>query len=153
MYHTLAKKHKMSFRELFSIQGQEFELKSDLQDIFPSKSKIASTKKVFLLKDLSFKPFNALNRFYLKKIQLSFSKCSVENCTNTDIEMHHIRALKRELTKAIFRYKPRWVKELVVGESLWQQRIENKCLYGQNTKRCYTLRSLFLKIKKYFTFI
>lgn len=67
MYHTLAKKHKMSLRKLFSVYGQEFKHKSDLQDIFPSKSKIAGAKKAFLLKDLSFKPFDAFNRLYLKK--------------------------------------------------------------------------------------
>jgi hypothetical protein len=81
MYHTLAKKHKMSLRKLFSIYGQEFEHKDYLQNIFPSKSEIASTKKAFLLKDLPSKPFDALNPLYLKKTQLSFTKCSVENCT------------------------------------------------------------------------
>ena len=67
MYHTLAKKHKTSLRKLFSDYGQEFEQKDDLQGIFPSKTIIASTKKAFLLKDLSTKPLNALNQLYLKK--------------------------------------------------------------------------------------
>ena len=61
MYHTLAKKHKMSIYKLFMIYGQGFERKNDLKNIFPSKSKIASTKKAFLLKDLTSKPFDALN--------------------------------------------------------------------------------------------
>lgn len=99
MYHTLAKKHKMSLRKLFSTYGQEFEHKSDLQDIFPSKSKIASTKKAFLLKDLPSRPFDALNRLYLKRTELSFTKCSVENCTNNNIEIHHVRALKSRIEK------------------------------------------------------
>ncbi len=99
MYHTLAKKHKMSLRKLFSIYGQEFEHKSDLQDIFPSKPKIASTKKAFLLKDLPSRPFDALNRLYLKRTELSFTKCSVENCMNNNIEIHNVRALKSRVEK------------------------------------------------------
>jgi len=99
MYHTLAKKHKMSLRKLFNAYGQEFEHKSDLQDIFPSKSKIASTKKAFLLKDLPSRPFDALNRLYLKRTELSFTKCSVENCMNNNIEIHHVRALKSRIEK------------------------------------------------------
>jgi hypothetical protein len=94
IYHTLAKKHKMSLRELFNNYGQEFEQKDELQGIFPLKSDIASTKKAFLLKDIPTKPLDALNQLYLKKTQLSFTKCSVENCTNSDIEIHHVRALK-----------------------------------------------------------
>ena len=99
MYHTLAKKHKMSLRQLFINYGQEFERKDDLRSIFPLKSKIASTKKTFLIKDLTFKPFDALNQLYLKKTKLSFTKCSVENCTNNNIEIHHVRALKTRIEK------------------------------------------------------
>ena len=94
MYHTLAKKHKMSLRKLFSIYGQEFDHKDKLQNIFPSKSEIASVKKAFHLKDSPSKPFDALNLLYLKRTELSFTKCSVENCTNSNIEIHHVRALK-----------------------------------------------------------
>jgi hypothetical protein len=54
MYHTLAKKHKMSLRKLFSIYGQEFEHKDYLQNIFPSKSEIASTKKTFFVEGFIF---------------------------------------------------------------------------------------------------
>lgn len=68
MYHTLAKKHKMSLRELFINYGQEFERKDDLHTIFPLKSSIAGAKKTFLLKNLSYKPLDALNQLYLKKI-------------------------------------------------------------------------------------
>jgi hypothetical protein len=56
MYHTLAKKHKMSLRELFSIYGQEFERKENLQNIFPFKSHVAGTKKALLFKVLPSKP-------------------------------------------------------------------------------------------------
>ena len=94
MYHTLAKKHKMSLAELFKKYGQEFEYKEDLHNIFPLKSSIASAKKTFLLKAAPSNPLDALNQLYLRKTQLSFSKCSVENCTSTDIEIHHTRALK-----------------------------------------------------------
>jgi hypothetical protein len=99
MYHTLAKKHKMSLVQLFKKYGQEFEYKPDLQGSFPLKSSIASTKKNFLLKELLFKPFDALNQLYLKKTQLAFTKCSVENCTNSNIEIHHVRALKTRIDK------------------------------------------------------
>ena len=99
MYHTLAKKHKMSLRKLFSDYGQEFEQKDDLQGIFPSKAIIASTKKAFLLKELFTKPLDALNQLYLKKTKLSFTKCSVENCANSDIEIHHVRALRTQVDK------------------------------------------------------
>jgi group II intron reverse transcriptase/maturase len=99
MFHTLAKKHKMSFRQLFINYGQEFERKDDLRSIFPLKSKVASTKKSFLLKDLPSKPFDALNNFYLKKPELYFTKCSVENCINNNIEIHHVRALKTLIEK------------------------------------------------------
>jgi hypothetical protein len=102
MYHTLAKKHKMSLRKLFSTYGQEFEHKNDLQGIFPLKSNIASTKKAFLLKKIPTKPLDALNQLYLIKTQLSFNKCSVENCTNTDIEMYHTRKLKTQVEKSSF---------------------------------------------------
>jgi hypothetical protein len=54
MYHTLAKKHKMSLRKLFSIYGQEFEHKDYLQNIFPSKSEIASTKKSLSVERFTF---------------------------------------------------------------------------------------------------
>jgi hypothetical protein len=47
MYHTLAKKHKRSLRELFSTYGQEFEKKDDLQRIFPLKSRLLTPKKLF----------------------------------------------------------------------------------------------------------
>jgi hypothetical protein len=94
MYHTLAKKHKMSLCKLFNIYGQEFEQKDNLQNIFPLNSEIASTKKAFRIKDSSSKPFDALNQLYLKRTELSFTKCSVENCTNNNIEIHHVRALK-----------------------------------------------------------
>ena len=80
MYHTLAKRHKMSLRKLFSKYGQEFEHKEDLHNIFPLKSSIAS----------------------LKKTQLSFTKCSVENCSNSNIEIHHVRALKTRIEKNNF---------------------------------------------------
>jgi group II intron reverse transcriptase/maturase len=99
MFHTLAKKHKMSLAQLFKKYGQEFECKKELHGIFPLKSSIASTKKTFLLKDLPSKPFDALNQLYLKKTQLSFTKCSVENCINTNIEIHHVRALKTRIEK------------------------------------------------------
>jgi hypothetical protein len=56
-------------------------------------------KKAFLLKDLPSKPFDALNQLYLKKTQLSFTKCSVENCLNSNIEIHHVRALKTRIEK------------------------------------------------------
>lgn len=90
----LSKKHKISLRKLFSIYGQEFEHKDNLQNIFPSKSEIASTKKAFRLKDSPSKSFDPLNQLYLKRTELSFTKCSVENCTNSNIEIHHVRSLK-----------------------------------------------------------
>jgi hypothetical protein len=37
---------------------------------------------------------DALNPLYLKKTQRSFTKCSVENCTNSDIEIHPVRKLE-----------------------------------------------------------
>jgi hypothetical protein len=95
MYHTLAKKHKMSLRELFSIYGQEFEHKENLQNIFPFKiTKLQVQKKLFYSKIYLQNHLDALNPLYLKKTQLSFTKCSVENCTNSDIEIHHVRKLK-----------------------------------------------------------
>jgi group II intron reverse transcriptase/maturase len=94
MYHTLAKKHKMSLHKIFSNYGQEFERKEDLCGIFPLKSSVASLKKNFRVKDLLFKPFDALNQLYFKRTELFFTKCSVENCTSSNIEIHHVRALK-----------------------------------------------------------
>merc|ERR1712032_1813036 len=51
MYHTLAKKHKMSLRKLFNKYGQEFKHKEGLRNIFPLKSNIAGLKKNFPIKD------------------------------------------------------------------------------------------------------
>ena len=99
IYHTLAKKHKISLRKLFSKYGQEFELKEDLRNIFPLKSRIAALKKTFRVKDSPSKPFDALNQLYLEKTQLSFTKCSVENCSNSNIETHNTRALKIRIEK------------------------------------------------------
>lgn len=99
MYHTLAKKHKMSLRQLFANYGPEFEFEEDLHGIFPLKTQIAGTKKAFLVKASLSKPLDALNKLYLKKTQLSFIKCSVENCKNTDIEIHHVRALKTRINE------------------------------------------------------
>ena len=98
MYHTIAKKHKMSLRKLFSVYGQEFEYRSDLRNIFPSKSKIASIKKVFLLKDLSSKSFDVYLS-YLKRSELSFTNCFVADCFKNNIEIHGVRALKTRVEK------------------------------------------------------
>jgi hypothetical protein len=51
-------------------------------------------QKKLSLKDLPSKPSDALNPALFKKTELSFTKCSVENCTNSNIEIHHVRALK-----------------------------------------------------------
>ena len=50
MYHTLAKKHKTTIRKLFIKYGDNFKLDKELQDIFPSKTDVASKKKAFLIK-------------------------------------------------------------------------------------------------------
>ena len=57
------------------------------------------SKKAFLLKSPISKPFDALNQLYLKRTQLSFTKCSVENCTNSNIEIHHVCTLKVRIEK------------------------------------------------------
>lgn len=102
MFHSLAKKHKMTLSKLFKIYGQEFEGKNDLQNIFPSKSRIASVKKGFLTREVQYNPQEVLNKLYLKKTQLSLKQCSVENCKNIDIEMHHTSHLKTRVENSGF---------------------------------------------------
>ena len=93
MYHTLAKKHKTSIRKLIEEYGDSFRLKKDLHGIFPSKSQIASTKKAFLIRVLLYQPFDVFNTMYLKKSQLFFDECSVEDCNNIDIEIYNVRKI------------------------------------------------------------
>ena len=97
MYHILAKKHKMSFHKLFSNYGQEFGRKEDFHGIFPLKSSIASLKKTFRVKDLLSKPLDAFNQLHLKKNSIIFTKCSVENRSNSNIEIYDVRALKTRI--------------------------------------------------------
>jgi group II intron reverse transcriptase/maturase len=64
IYHTLAKKHKTTIRKLFIKHGDDFKLDEELQDIFPSKTDVASKKKAFLIKQNFSPPLDALNQLY-----------------------------------------------------------------------------------------
>lgn len=99
IHHTLAKKHKTTIRKLFIQYGDDFKLDEELQTIFSSKTDVASKKKAFLIKQNLSQPFETFNQLYLKLPQLSFEKCSVENCKNTEIVIHHTRKLVTRFNK------------------------------------------------------
>ena len=148
IYHTLAKKHKTTIRNLFIKHGDDFKLDKELQDIFPSKANVASEKKAFRIKQSVSPPLDALNKLYLKKTQLSFEKCSVENCENTDIEIHHTRQLVTRFNKNNMSVMNTKKKEFMVGKLIQYQKIENRFYCVTHITICYTKINCYLKIKK-----
>lgn len=99
IYHTLAKKYKTSIRKLINKYGDDFRLNANFQNIFPSKFQIAGIKKTFLIKRFFSYPFDTFNKVFLKEIQISFDKCSVENCKNIDIKIYHVHKLEIKIAK------------------------------------------------------
>jgi hypothetical protein len=98
---TLARKHKKNLKwalAVFTINvtadapnGNRFSL--------PSVHEISQMSTKFLLKDQFQQPdaINFLNKYSLRlhSSYHLFSRCAVEGCCNTDIEIHHVKKLAR----------------------------------------------------------
>lgn len=102
---TLKRKFNMSsIRQVIEIYGRDISLKSDSGSAsLVSKDKVAEFPNKFNLKprsikDERFEYYNLIDQARFKQHGLSFlNKCSVEGCTNTDIEVHHIKKLHRKI--------------------------------------------------------
>ena len=100
---TLKRKFNMSsIRQVIEIYGRDISLKSDSGSAsLISKDKVAAFPNKFNLKprrvsDERFEFYSLLDQARFKQHGLSFlNKCSVEGCTNTDIEVHHMKKLHR----------------------------------------------------------
>ena len=101
---TLARKHKKKVNWAYSIYGEDASV--ILPDVgrkvkLPSAAYISGLGTKFLLGDANaVKVFNleTITRKFMKRQNISsvyFSRCSVVGCTNSEIEIHHIRKLER----------------------------------------------------------
>nr|YP_009476642.1 hypothetical protein StoMt_p006 [Storeatula sp. CCMP1868]AVM81135.1 hypothetical protein StoMt_p006 [Storeatula sp. CCMP1868] len=104
---TLKRKFNMaSIRQVIEIYGKDVSLKSDQGPVrLISKDKVAAFPNKFNTKprdvnDERFEYYSLLDQARFKQQGFSLlTKCSVEGCTNVDIEVHHIAKLHRKINK------------------------------------------------------
>lgn len=96
-FHTLAKKHKLTLRQTIQKVGLDFEKLDNTP--FPTKLQIAKMPKKFATnnKEEALEP---LNKLWLRKtLTIDNTKCTIQGCENTCIEMHHVRKLQTYVDK------------------------------------------------------
>jgi hypothetical protein len=100
---TLARKHNKSKAWAYETYGDDVIVKIDENSSvgLPSRNYVSRLSKEFLIYEPSL-DFNLTTIFNRYKHRLSvgksyFSRCSVLGCTNTDIEIHHLKKLHRKV--------------------------------------------------------
>lgn len=100
MLHTLAGKHKLKIYEIIREYGKTPKI------VFIDKNKkitlvsyltsnmINDYKKGFTISYNPFFEFKNMDKLPILKVLFS-KKCAIIGCLNTDIEVHHVRTLKR----------------------------------------------------------
>lgn len=101
---TLARKHKKNITWALNVFDVDVKCQSPSGVVFslPTTQYITNLEKKFMLKDSSFKRPDVEEllkkySFRLHRSQYLFSQCSVLDCSNTDIEIHHIKKLNRKI--------------------------------------------------------
>jgi hypothetical protein len=97
-FHTLAQKFKTSVSKIIGTYGKDLVLenKGKKRNYFPTNSYIKNLKVEFLTnspKEMK----DRLNRLFLRtqRLPLLGEKCSVTDCEETNVEMHHVKKLLR----------------------------------------------------------
>lgn len=102
---TLARKHKKNLKWALIIFTINVEAKSPNGTVFslPSTHEISQMNTKFLIKDTFQQPDaqNLLKKYSLRLHSSSrlFSKCAVADCSNIDIEIHHVKKLGRRIDR------------------------------------------------------
>jgi hypothetical protein len=100
---TLARKHKKNLKWALTIFTINVEAKSPNGTVFslPSTHEISQMNVKFLIKDIFQQPDaqNLLKKYSLRLRYSSclFSRCAVADCSNIDIEIHHVTKLGRRI--------------------------------------------------------
>jgi hypothetical protein len=100
---TLARKHKKSKSWAYKTYGDDVKLEVAPNSFIelPSRDFVSNLSQKFLINESSLN-FNLTTIFNNYKIRLSagksyFSKCAVQGCPHTDIEIHHEKKLHRKV--------------------------------------------------------
>lgn len=97
-FHTLAQKFKTSVSKIIGTYGKDLVLenKGKKRNYFPTNSYIKNLKVAFLTNS-PMEMKDRLNRLFLRTQRLSLlgEKCSVTDCEETNVEMHHVKKLLR----------------------------------------------------------
>ena len=97
-FHTLAQKFKTTVSKIIGIYGKDLvlEKKGKKRNIFPSNSYIRNLKVEFLTYS-SIEMRDRLNKLFLRtqRLPLLGEKCSVKDCEEKNVEMHHVKKLLR----------------------------------------------------------
>jgi len=101
---TLARKHKKKKAWAYETYGDDVSIRVDDSKIIelPTRDFVSRLEKKFLIDDstLSFNLSDILNK-HLSRLSISksyFVRCAVYDCTNSDIEIHHVKKLDRKVS-------------------------------------------------------
>jgi hypothetical protein len=103
---TLARKHKKRKPWAYQTYGDDVSVKIDGSKIveLPTRSFVSGLSKKFLMDDptLSYNLTDILNKhsFRLSIGKSYFVRCSVHECANSDIEIHHVKKLNRKMSNS-----------------------------------------------------
>ena len=99
---TLCRKHKKKTNWGYKTFGNNVSLNwMDKTFALPSRSEIRNAPQTFFTNQIDGFCLDKITNAYAfrnRKAELFFASCSVLNCTNTDIEIHHIKRLARKTT-------------------------------------------------------
>lgn len=101
---SLAIKHKKNLKWSYNTYGLDIKITvGDRTFSLPSIETLANMNKEFLIGEntVGFNIDDLLTHYNsrLRKSGQMFSQCAVSGCTNSDIEIHHIRKLSRKVEK------------------------------------------------------
>lgn len=103
---TLARKHKKNKAWAYETYGDDVKLEINENSSIglPSRDYVSRLSKKFLI-DESLTQFNLTTIMNKYKVRLSagrsyFARCAVLGCTNTDIQVHHMKKLHRKVDRS-----------------------------------------------------
>jgi len=103
---TLARKHKKNKSWAYETYGDDVSVKVEGSKILelPTREFVSGLSKKFLVDDptLSFNLTDILNK-HLIRLSIGksyFVRCAVYGCTNSDIEIHHVKKLNRKVSNS-----------------------------------------------------
>ena len=114
--HTLAEKFKCSIRQVFNRFTEDLIPEGERSSPFPTNSRIRGLKKTFLT-TAKISDSLRLERLCLRtqKLPLLGSTCVVRGCTETKVQMNHVRKLHRKTKDGLITIRGRNGEKRVTG--------------------------------------